>query len=297
MKYILFLALIVANNLGLSQVDSAVFFRLKQHVAILAADSMKGRSTGSDEEKMANSYLCASFFHQNNTRLKTLRFTINDSLSSEMVTCFVDQKAKKTILIGAHIDHIGMGGVLSKSPGNFSVHNGADDNASGVALLIELQRFLSSQKLPFNVLLVAYTGHEIGTFGSAHLSQHWRKKWKQLATVVNLDMVGRMDPVRPVIYVSNNLAADSLFRTTQDITVIQQDSKRVETLDTKHFLSANVPCITLTTGIHNDYHRVSDDAKYINYPGLYALQKFLEDQLTNPIVQERMLTAPTTKKD
>lgn len=295
MKYFLFLALIVANNLGLSQVDSAVFFRLKQHVEILAADSMKGRSTGSNEEKMANSYLCASFFHQNNSRLKTLHFTIKDTLLSEMVTCFVDQKMKKTVLIGAHIDHIGMGGALSKSPGNFSVHNGADDNASGVALLIELQRFLCSQNLPFNVLLVAYTGHEIGTYGSAYLSQHWKKKWKKLSAVVNLDMVGRMDLGHPVIYVSNNVAADSLFRTTQNIQVLQQDSKRVETLDTKHFLVTRVPCITLSTGIHNDYHRVSDDAKYINYVGLYSLLKYLQERFLDTVFQEQILTEPTTK--
>lgn len=121
-----------------------------------------------------------------------------------MITAFVDRKSTKTILVGAHIDHLGLGGELSKSPGKNEVHPGADDNASGVAMLIELHNYFTEHNSTCNLLFVAYTGHELGLYGSEHLSKHWKKGWKTLYRVYNFDMIGRMDTLQPKLLYSSN---------------------------------------------------------------------------------------------
>lgn len=187
-----------------------------------------------------------------------------------MLTAFIDRKASKTILVGAHIDHLGFGGELSKSPGKEAVHPGADDNASGVAMLIELHNYFTEHSSACNLLFVAYTGHELGLHGSEHLSKHWKKRWRNLQQVYNFDMIGRMDTLQANLLYSSN-SEENLSNGLTTFQLTKESSQRCETLDTKHFLS--VPCYTFTTGIHLDYHKISDLPEYLNYQGLY--QEFL----------------------
>lgn len=266
------------------QVDSAIYNNLVAHVHFLASDSLKGRAPGSPGEQIANTYVISRFVVNRRAKNQNWNFTVStDSiLNCRMIGSFISNKSPFTVLIGAHIDHIGMGGVLSKSPGKTAVHNGADDNASGVALLIELQRYFARRKLPFNLLLVAYTAHEIGTYGSEYLSAHWnQKKYGILAGVLNFDMIGRMDDKNRV-YISCNTPADSLFDTTAFVQPVYQDQRKLELLDTKHFLDRKIPCATFSTGMHADYHKTTDDALYIHYNGLYDILRYFEDWLQNP---------------
>lgn len=233
---------------------------------------MQGRATGGAQEHQTNQFLIKTFkANQAKGKVKKFDYKIvlgSVTISSEMVGFFVNNQKQQTLLIGAHVDHIGFGGPLSKSPGNHAVHNGADDNASGVALMMALAHFMDLKKLPFNLAFVGYTGHEIGTFGSAYLATHWPKQWKTLKGVLNFDMIGRMDKQEPKIYLSSNAA--EWFTPTSDYFQVQtEDNARVNLLDTRHFLTA--PCVTITTGMHNDYHRVSDDETYINYEGMTKL--------------------------
>ncbi|MFM7664506.1 MAG: M28 family peptidase [Bacteroidota bacterium] len=198
------------------------------------------------------------------------------TLKSEMVTAFVDRKSSKTILVGAHIDHLGLGGELSKSPGKNEVHPGADDNASGVAMLIELHNYFTEHNSTCNLLFVAYTGHELGLYGSEHLSKHWKKRWKNLYHVYNFDMIGRMDTLQPKLLYSSNFDVN-LMNSSKSFLLTKESSQRCEILDTKHFLS--VPCYTFTTGAHTDYHKISDLPDYLNYQGLCDQFQFYCDQL------------------
>lgn len=266
------------------QVDSVVYNNLVSHVYFLASDSLKGRMPGSPEEQAANAYVTSHFVVNRRAKNQSWNFTVSrDSvLNCRMIGSFISNKSPFTVLIGAHIDHIGMGGALSKSPGKTAVHNGADDNAAGVAVLIELQRYFARKKLPFNLLLVAYTAHEIGTYGSEYLAGHLDKKYGTLTGVLNFDMIGRLNEEHHSLYISCNGQADSLFDSTAFIQPVYQDQKKLELLDTRHFLNREIPCATFSTGMHADYHKASDDATYIHYDGLYHILRYLEDWLENP---------------
>lgn len=274
--------LILVSLLGISfaygQMDSIVYNRLKSHVLFLASDSLKGRASGSEEERMANRYVVSQFLVNRRAKNQFWDFTVSkdSTLHCQMVGSFISNKSPFTVVIGAHIDHIGLGGALSKSPGKTEVHNGADDNAAGVAVLIELQRYFAKKKLPFNLLFVAYTAHEIGIFGSEYLSKHLDTKYGTLVGVLNWDMIGRLDEQNHNLYISCNQQADSLFEETSFIHPVYQDRKKVEILDTKHFLDRTIPCATFSTGMHSDYHKISDDALYIHYEGLYQILRYFE---------------------
>ncbi len=297
MKQIFVFLLLCYSFTVKAQTDSLILNRLKSHVVFLASDSLLGRATGSEAEKVANEYVRNQFESiKGKTKIKTIHYRINDTLNSEMVTCFVDNHSKYTIVIGAHIDHLGMGGTFSKSVGKWEVHNGADDNASGVALLIELQRLLCQHKLAVNVLFIPFTGHEMGTFGSRYIAENWQKKWRQPAAVLNFDMMGRLAVSNPTLYVSNNELGDSLFQSSEKMGCFYTDNKRIELLDTKHFLKFGIPCITFTTGIHDDYHKTSDDWQYINFSGLKNELDYFKNWLLNP-ANLNAVTAPATKMD
>jgi len=259
---------------GIAQTDSVLHCFLKSQVSFLSSDEMQGRATGGAQEHQTNQFLIKTF-KANQAKGKVKKFTYiikldSIKIQSEMVGFFVNNQKQQTLLIGAHVDHIGFGGPLSKSPGNHAVHNGADDNASGVALMMALAHFMDLKKLPFNLAFVGYTGHEIGTFGAQHLSSHWPKKWKQLMAVVNFDMVGRMDEQEPKIFLSTN--RNEWFNLQSNVfSISTEDTTRVNLLDTRHFLA--FPCVNISTGIHNDYHRISDDETYINYDGMVTLYR------------------------
>lgn len=244
------------------------------HIDVLASDEMKGRSTGSLEEKKANRYVEKEWLKTKNSKALhwSYKIQLDDStMKSEMIGNFVNNKKDSTILIGAHIDHIGYGGVLSKSLSSNEIHNGADDNASGVALLIEIQKSIAQLSLRYNVLFVAYTGHEIGTFGSKYLSEHLPRKASKLALVINYDMVGRMNEQNEV-YVSATPLIQQYFQ-TKEINIKFGDESKLEVLDTKYFYP-RIPCVTLTTGMHNDYHKSTDDVEYINCEGIARIHEF-----------------------
>ncbi len=262
---------------ALAQLDSSSMLALKRHVQFLSSDQLEGRATGSKGELLANNYLKKALSTKRSQWLSWYYSVPLDSqvVQSEMVGCFINNHSRNTVLIGAHIDHIGWGGKLSKSPGKKNIHNGADDNASGVALLIEIQRYLAQNRVPYNVLFIAFTGHEIGTKGSEYVVNHLPKKARNIAFVLNFDMVGRMDPTTNKCYVSTNYP-DLFEQTPKNLLFQQLDTTRLSLLDTKHWFIQSIPCATITTGMHNDYHKMSDDEVYINYTGLNTLLGFFK---------------------
>lgn len=300
MKQFLFFLCFFLSTSGWSQSDSLVLKRLKAHVSFLASDSLMGRLTGSPSEKIANAYVKNNWLKHRRVTFLDWNYSIvqsTDTLHSQMIGCFINRHASSTVLIGAHIDHIGFGGPLSKSHGKTAVHNGADDNASGVALLIELQRYLALQKLPFNVLLVPYTGHEIGTYGSGYLKENWSSEYGVLAAVINFDMIGKMDTTSHTLFVSSR---DSLFQrlpaTTGKLHLHTIGSDRIQVLDTKHFLGFPIPIYSFTTGMHDDYHRISDKSVYINYNGMLETLHYFQQWLGNEAYQKALIV-PTTATD
>jgi Zn-dependent M28 family amino/carboxypeptidase len=257
--------------------QSELQMNLKKHVSYLASDDLKGRTTGTKEEELSNDYVLVQWIKNKKTKIFKWEFEINyDStlIHSNMIGCFVNNKKDSTILISAHIDHIGFGGKLSQSFKDDEIHNGADDNASGVAWLIELQKELADKKLNYTLLFVPFTAHEIGLFGSEYLSNNLPKKAKNIALVINADMIGRQQKNPEVLYVScQDALVNKIKIGTWEFKLDYTGTKKIELLDTKHFLKNGIPCVTISTGQHLDYHKTTDKSEYINYEGLEIITR------------------------
>jgi Zn-dependent M28 family amino/carboxypeptidase len=247
---------------------------------------MQGRPASSIYEEQAARFIYLTF--KKTAGIKPsyhfFSFTGTDSTHnnrSRNIYCFINHQADSTILIGAHYDHIGLGGMLSRSFLKTEVHNGADDNASGVALMLGLavhrQAWMSHR---YNYVFVAYSAHEIGLFGSRAFAKLALSRFKTIALVINFDMVGRMSNTLPRLKITgaNTLPtgsegfASSFFNMQYRL---EADSL-LNQADTRPFYRKGIPCLTLSTGLHDDYHAVTDDEKKINYAGIAHIQAWVE---------------------
>lgn len=186
--------------------------------------------------------------------------------------------ANEHLVMGAHYDHLGYGGPGSGSlaPDKNEIHNGADDNASGTATVIEMARRMSEYKkiLKRNVLVMAYSGEEMGLLGSAHYTKHPTLPLADAVTMFNFDMVGRMKENTFTVQgtgTSTNWES-MLKRHNADSTFHLKFVKDgYGPSDHSSFYGANVPVLFFFTGLHDDYHRPSDDADKINIEGMNGL--------------------------
>lgn len=187
------------------------------------------------------------------------------------------KKLPGVIIVGAHYDHLGKGGRYSLSPHSDEAHVGADDNASGTAVLLEVARELAAKKseLRRDVIFVAFSGEESGVLGSAHFVSKWPKegkdnRMKDVYAMLNMDMVGRMRDNRLQV-----LGAETATE-WKDIVGGACDASRVECAlsgdgygpsDQTSFYAGGVPVVHFFTGTHSDYHKPSDTADKINAAG------------------------------
>lgn len=188
-----------------------------------------------------------------------------------------DETLKNEYLIfGAHFDHLGMGGQGSGSRAvdTIAVHHGADDNASGVAMLIEIAGKFAGTKNSHkrSLVFVAFTGEEKGLLGSKYFSENSIFDLKQADVMVNLDMVGRLNDSRDV-QLSGVGTADSL----KERAIAMDDTNKIRLnftpegsgpSDHSAFYSKNIPVLYFTTGAHSDYHTPDDTWDKINYKGM-----------------------------
>jgi Zn-dependent M28 family amino/carboxypeptidase len=184
------------------------------------------------------------------------------------------RKLPGALLLGAHYDHLGMGGSGSLAPDAHEPHNGADDNASGVAALLEAGRLLAARRdtLERDVWLVAFSGEESGLLGSTHLTREPPAGLAidELVAMVNLDMVGRLRDDRLSV-----LGGGSAEEWEEVVTPVCERLGLACELggdgygpsDQTPFYAAGVPVLHLFTGTHTDYHKPSDDTAAVNAAG------------------------------
>lgn len=267
---------------GWSQSDSTknvAFF--KETITYLASDSLKGRDPATPEIGIALQYIRTQL-KESGLKPFNQRFSyLHHNQDFQGVNCyaFIDNHKNRTVLIGAHYDHIGLGGELSKSFRSDCVHNGADDNASGVAMALALAKSEEIQKLDMNVLFVFYSAHEVGLFGSKSFADPFlrqKKRFQRVVTVVNFDMIGRMNRVNELFVAAST---ETKFPESYSLKLVQTDSTSLSQLDSAPYLSLGIPVYNFTTGNHSDYHKISDDAQYINYPGMQRTLEFLLEWL------------------
>jgi aminopeptidase YwaD len=178
------------------------------------------------------------------------------------------------IVVGAHYDHLGFGGQGSGSrmPDTVAVHNGADDNASGTAMVIELAGKTASRKdqLKRSIIFVSFTGEEMGLLGSKYFTDHCPVDMKKVKAMFNFDMVGRFDKEKNSISLSGtgtSLEGDSIIRIYEKKVgfTVTHSPDGYGPSDHASFYASNVPVFYFTTGAHTDYHTPFDDADKLDY--------------------------------
>jgi putative aminopeptidase FrvX len=284
-RLLLILAFFSGIAFSHAQSDSAVLHRMKATLLYLCSDSLAGRYPGTPGEKMAADYIYTRLKSIKKAKVLRQKFCYQrDSITvaSENIIAFFDHQRDTTFIISAHYDHIGMGGSLSFSPGIHAVHPGADDNASGVALLLELASCEKKIGKHYNLVFLASSGHEEGLYGAGYYATHLDTNKIPVRLFINLDMTGRMDQEHHLYYECSPALEASFLRITdscRDIKAVKSVYNRLGILDSKAFTDVNIPGITLSTGVHLDYHKISDREEYINYEGLLKIKRLILEYL------------------
>ncbi len=211
--------------------------------------------------------------------------TLKLSLIREMrtgynVLGFINNKAPYTVVIGAHYDHLGYGEENSLHKGERAIHNGADDNASGTAVMIELSKYLKKSKLKkFNYLFIGFSGEELGLLGSGYFTKSNLLAKYQVNYMLNMDMVGRLDSADRTIII-NGAGTSPFWAST--LSTIQAGNLKIKTTesgigpsDHTSFYLKDIPVLHFFTGTHKDYHKPSDDWEKLNLQGMVDIANYM----------------------
>ena len=184
----------------------------------------------------------------------------------------------QAVIVGAHYDHLGLGGFGSLDPDSTGkVHNGADDNASGAAMLIEIASRLEANPPARTVVFIAFSGEELGLLGSSYYVKHPTVPLEATVAMINLDMVGRLRQKRLIVYGS---------QTAREFPALLDSLNWYAGLDLKtrgdgygpsdqsSFYAAGRPVLHVFTDLHEDYHRTTDDWEKINVQGFGQVAGF-----------------------
>jgi len=194
---------------------------------------------------------------------------------------FIDNGAQQTVAIMAHYDHLGYGGEASNYSGPRKIHNGADDNASGTAALLELAYFLRKNKIKEknNFLFIAFSAEEKGLLGSQYYVMNPTLDLNKINYVLNMDMVGRMETDMPLTIegIGSSLIWESSLKELEcDAFPLTLKKRENGPSDHAAFYYAGIPSLHFWTGKHDDYHKPSDDAEKINFEAESQIISFME---------------------
>ena len=188
-------------------------------------------------------------------------------------------KSAEIVVVGAHYDHLGLGGTTSlASASGPQIHHGADDNASGVAALLETARDLAAKRatLPRSVLFISFAAEELGTLGSLHFTKNPTVPWDSVVAMFNFDMVGRLRESKLDVQGVGTSPAWKGF-----VEASNADANLKLALldggfgpsDHSPFYAAKKPVLFAFTGAHGDYHKPSDTADRIDPEGIVRVVK------------------------
>ncbi len=284
--------------------------KIKEDVTYLADDKLEGRQTGTKGEKLAADYLVKRYkeiglkpkgtegylqafsFKPKTDPHKEVEFTTNTdgTITGRNVLGFIDNGAEQTIVVGAHYDHLGYGGEGSLyREKDKAVHNGADDNASGVAVMLNLASRLMVKneqaeiKDKNNYLFLAFSGEEMGLLGSNYFSKNPTIDAKSINYMINMDMVGRLKNDNTLAVYGTGTSP--LFKQTikahnEKFKIIENESG-VGPSDHTSFYLIDIPVLHFFTGQHEDYHKPSDDADKLNYEGMALISDYIFDIISD----------------
>lgn len=293
---------------------------IRKSVYYLSSDKMEGRGTGTKGEEKAAKFIASAFKKaglqpkgDNQTWYHHFSFTPSanphstvpaegKTIKSRNVVGYIDNGAPSTVVIGAHYDHLGLGhdhNSLEANPAG-KIHNGADDNASGVAGVIELARYFSRNKIreQYNFLFICFSGEELGLVGSKRFTEFPTIDLKTVNFMVNMDMIGRLNPEGKLMVGGVGTAPDfvPLLERLQTDLVLAKDSSGVGPSDHTSFYLKNIPVLFFFTGQHSDYHKPTDDAHLVNYPGTTKVVNMIAEVIQQLDKKPRLAFQETKNK-
>ena len=303
MRQVLLIAFII--TLAACKQQHKVENKIQEDVSFLADDKLEGRGTGTEGEKAAAEYIAKRFktlglkdkgtkgFFQDFTfkpktepHAEVKYTTVNEdsTITGRNVLGFIDNKAKQTIVIGAHYDHLGYGGDGSLFRGEEkAIHNGADDNASGVAVMLNLASKLKETNTGNNYLFMAFSGEEMGLLGSNYFVKNATISTDAINYMVNMDMVGRLnaDSTLAVYGVGTSPYFKQVLTASNNAFKIVENESGVGPSDHTSFYLSDIPVLHFFTGQHEDYHKPSDDSEKLNYEGMASISDYIFDIITD----------------
>lgn len=260
---------------------------LRRHGTVLAADLFEGRQAGSRGGLAAAKYLVEQL---RNIGLKPPKgqSDYRQEFSGRYANLLAvrpgdhPERRDEWLVIGAHYDHVGYGDQSNSFGPLGQIHNGADDNASGTALLLELARTLADPRIRLDrsVLVAFWDAEEIDLLGSRHWTRQEQVWLSKVGLTINCDMLGRMRDDR--VHIMGWRSAPGLRTRIMQANArgaLQFDFQPVVTADSDHypFFVARRPVLHFDTGKHEDYHRPSDDVEKVNWDGLARIARFVQD--------------------
>ena len=220
---------------------------------------------------------------------------------------YIDNNAATTVILGAHFDHLGYGedGNSRNTSHEPAIHNGADDNASGTAALIELARKLkTSSAKGNNYLFIAFSGEELGLYGSKYFTENPTIDLKAVNYMINMDMVGRLNDSSKVVTVGGYGTSPvwgtyytslSLQGKKQELQ-FKVDSSGTGPSDHTSFYRKDIPVLFYFTGLHTDYHKPTDDADKINYEGQMSIIRHINELIESTDRQPKLAFLKTREQ-
>ncbi|QCX41118.1 M28 family peptidase [Aureibaculum algae] len=279
--------------------------QIHKDVVYLADDKLEGRATGSEGEKLATEYIAMRFKEMglepkgNNGYFQDFTFTpkthphgkvnFSDTTSNKAITGrnilgYINNNAKQTIIIGAHHDHLGYGQEGSLYRGKEKlIHNGADDNASGVATLLNLAEKLTKTNTGNNYLIMTFSGEEMGLLGSNYFVKNATINLDSANYMINMDMVGRLkeDNALAIYGVGTSPIFKHIVNAYNDNFKLIIKESGVGPSDHTSFYLNDIPVLHFFTGQHEDYHKPADDSDKLNYKGMETISNYIFNIITD----------------
>ncbi|MGY0391211.1 M28 family peptidase [Bizionia sp. KMM 8389] len=278
--------------------------KIEEDVAFLADDKLEGRETGTAGERAAADYIAKRFkemgisgkgtnnyyqtftFKPKNDPHGEVSYTENSqdsTITGTNVLGYIDNQAENTVIIGAHYDHLGYGAQGSLHKGEKAIHNGADDNASGVAVMLDLAGKLKETNTANNYLFMAFSGEEMGLLGSNYFAKNPTINSKAVSYMINMDMVGRLkqDSTLAVYGTGTSPIFKQVLSSHNDKFKLIENESGVGPSDHTSFYLIDIPVLHFFTGQHEDYHKPSDDSEKLNYKGMQTISSYIFDVITD----------------
>jgi Zn-dependent M28 family amino/carboxypeptidase len=258
---------------------------LIEHLNVLAADSLYGRQAGSMHELVAAQYVRDEFIEYDldpGTAGWLQTFQIDPNTTSQNVLGVLPGQgslANQWVIVGAHYDHVGTGGPELPDPD--TIYNGADDNASGTVLMMEIARYMSDHIAGHNmwefdrrsIMFQAYGSEEIGLVGSEYFCDNPTVPMGDITAMLNLDMVGRLN-LNGLILIGVTSSSGWLpliAEVNEDSLSFGINESLMRRSDQACFYDNAKPVLFLHTGLHAQYHEQADEVGLIDEAGMVTV--------------------------